>query len=423
MQKSTWTETAEAGRTFPALKGNLEAGIAIIGGGLAGILTAYLLAREGKDVIVLEKDRVGGGATSLTTAFITQDIDTDLTDLIRWFGEDTARLVWQSHAEAITAIEKIIKTERIDCEFARIPAFIYATEEKDVPSLQNERDSAATIGFRTILRRKPNLGFDHAGYWEIPKQAKYHPLKFLFALRDRCEALGVRIYEKTEVREIRGEGPVTVKTKNGEVVAEKAILATYYPFGNPKKTFAKKGMYVSYVFEAEIPKGGIPEGIYLDLDNPYHYFRIDPLRQAQGKPSKDRMIFGGEDHRSELKMAPRKNFSALLAHAKAVFPDMKFDVVRRWQGPILEPSDGLALIGGVKPNQYVATAFSGNGMTYSMISGLLLRDLILGKPSLWAELYDPKRRMKPRRLLRKAIDYGEEFVKGAVRNTFRGKQA
>ena len=135
----------------------------------------------------------------------------------------------------------------------------------------------------------------------------------------------------------------------------------------------------------KIPKNKVKEGLYWDLNNPYYFFRVDP------QSNHDLMILGGADHRAEIKINENKAYLVLEEYLKKIVPNIKYRVIRRWNGPILEPSDGLALIGEYKPGQYVATAFSGNGMTYGTIAGIIIPDLILGYENPWEEIYDPSR--------------------------------
>jgi glycine/D-amino acid oxidase-like deaminating enzyme len=414
MQETTWMATAKKRTAYPPLRKNAETDVLIVGGGLAGMLTAYLLRKSGKEVLLLEKGSIGSGATAFTTAFVTQDVDTGFTELQSLFGNEDAKLVWQSHGDAIDALEEIIRREKIDCEFVRIPGKIYANEEKELEGLREEYQALVAAGFDASFHRGKSMNFGRAGYLEIPRQAKFHPLKFLFGLTGKAAKAGVVLFEKTEVAALREEnGGVVAKLKNGKTVkAACAVIATYYPLGNPKKTLFKKGMYDSYVLEASIPKNDLQEGIYWDSDNPYHYLRVDA-----GK-SRSRLILGGEDHRSELKIQ-KQSFAALEDYLEEIAQGRKWNIVRKWNGPILEPSDGLALIGAVKEHEFMASAFSGNGMTYSMISALLLRDLIMGRKNPWTDLYDPARGMSLKKLGRKAADYTGEFIHGALRNTVK----
>ncbi len=414
-KKSTWEEVKAA--PSKPLKGSVHADVAIVGGGLAGVLAAYMLAKAGKKVAIIESDRVGAGVTSYTTAFLTCVVDTDLTDLISMYGTKKARQVWESHSAGIDLLEKIIKSEKIDCEFARCDNYVYAVSPKDFEALEEEKKAADKIDFKTRLVKSPTLGFENSGAWVIPKQGKFHATKFLASLTAKIKKMGVQVFEKSEVTEIvEEEGKhVEVVSKKGKVLCHQAIVATYQPFNNPSQVLFKKGMYRSYVFEVKIPAGAFKEGLYEDTKNPYNYFRVD----RGGKH--DRMIIGGQDHRNELSLA-EKSYGALEEYLKQIMGSNDYKIVRAWDSQVLEPSDGLALIGETTTNQYVATAFSGNGMTYSAIASMLLTDLIMGRSNPWTNVYDPKRIPTFNQLARKGRDYAEEFIKGAGKNLFKPKK-
>jgi len=208
-----------------------------------------------------------------------------------------------------------------------------------------------------------------------------------------------------------GSGRVTVKLAAGSVTAKDVIVATYAPFNNPGTTKYKKGMYSSYVFEIRLPKQIFTEGLYWDTRSPYHYFRIDRGGEF------DRMILGGEDHRAELPVSQKKSFAALEKYLARLLGARSYRIVRKWVGAVLEPVDGLPLIGAYRPHQFVATAFSGNGMTYAMVSALIFRDLILGKKNPWTQVFDPKRKFTLYRVAKKGMDYAAEFFGAAVQNT------
>jgi glycine/D-amino acid oxidase-like deaminating enzyme len=418
MSDTSWKD-ARTKQRFPLLKEDISTDILIIGGGMAGVLTAYRLAKAGISVAVIEKDTVGGGATMLTTAFLTEDIDTDLADLKSMFGGKRARLIWESHQAAIDLLEEIAKEESIDCDFKRVPAYIFANDGPEFKSLEKDFRTSQELGLTTILQGKTGNGtlpFENAGYLKMPNQGKFHPLKFLNGVAISAEAAGAKIYERTEATKISyTKTGAVVQTPKGKIKAKDVLLATYYPLGNPWATFLKKGMYVSYVLEVEVPSNIFEEALYLDMGNPYHYFRVD-----KGE-NKDRLIVGGEDHRKEIKMNPRKNYQALRKYLTKIMGGKPYRINKYWTGPILEPSDGLALIGRTKEHELVATAFSGNGMTYSMIAAELITDIILKKRNPWQKLYDPRRIPTAKQLASKALDYGEELVKGAIKNSIRRK--
>lgn len=400
---------------FEPLKEGLAADVCVIGGGLAGAWSAYLLSQEGKKVVLIESDKLGRGATLYTTAFVTQVIDTDLTDLVKMFGDDKARLSWLAGGDAIKLIEKAVDEEKIDCDFERVPIHTYARDESELRALHREAKEAVRLGFEAELIEDRLPGFNNAGAMKVARQAKYHPIKFFRGLVDAAQNRGVQFFEQTEAVEVTAlTDGVHVLTKNGpSVTAQDVIVATYEPFNNPKPTHFKKGMYVTYVYALEMPKGSIPAGLYEDLSNPYHYFRVDD------EEDKQTMIVGGEDHRAELGFEEGKSFRALKDYIANTFPGIDYRVTHRWQGGILEPTDGLPLIGKYDAHQYVASAFSGNGMTYSAISSAILADLIQGRENRYAELYDPRRNFEGKPLIYKFKDYAGEFFGGAVKNLFK----
>ncbi len=397
---------------YPQFTADLDVDVLIVGGGLTGIHCAYLLADKGLSIVVLESDTLGSWATIDTTAFITQILDTNTQELIEIFGAEQTRLVLEAGSSAIDEIERIVQKEKIDCEFERCSAYIYANNFSEFQELEEEDQAFDKLDIEHDFKRDEKLSCSDFGFLEVPHQAKFFPTKYLYQLADIASKRGVKIFENSEALRVVSDDPIVVETKQAKVTAKKLIVATYFPFNNPKITHYKKGMYRSYAFEVRLPKGQLLPGLYWDKANPYHYFRIDTQN------SHDRMIIGGEDHRDEIKMDRDKNFNALEDYLKKIVPS-KYEIVKKWSGPILEPSDGLALIGEYMKDQFVATAFSGNGMTYSMVAGLLIRDQILGQPNPWSEVFDPKRALTAKALLKKGEDYTQEFLGSALKNLFR----
>jgi glycine/D-amino acid oxidase-like deaminating enzyme len=408
---TTWLEYKKTKR-YPKLDKDIKVDVAVIGGGMAGILTAYQLSQAGCSVALLEKSELGSGATSYTTAFITKAIDSDLTQIASIFGKREAKAVWQSGQKAIEEFERIIEEEGMDCEFVRCPNFVFASSNRQGEKLDDEFGAYREFKIPAKLHDSDkNLGFKHYGAIEVPGQAKFHPLKFLYSLGEVLSEKGVQVFEKTAVKNIDGDGPLTLKTAEGNVIAQDAVITTYKPLTN-EKTHLKKAMYRSYIFEVELPKGKFKEALYEDSSNPYYYFRIDP------QDGYDRMIVGGEDHKDIFGDTLKKqSFEGLDKFLKKLTRYGEYRIKKRWSGGVLEPSDGLPLIGRIAPHLYVATGFSGNGMTYSMISSLLLTDLITRGKNSWAKVYEPERTLlHPKRLGSKARDYIEEFFGGAVKN-------
>ncbi len=394
---------------YPKLDKSLGVDVAIIGGGITGLISAYLLSLQGKKVIILEKNKVGSGATEYTTAFITQVIDTHYSDLLNMIGQNKAKLVANSHKKAIDLIESIIEKEKIECDFKRCSNFLYANSPQEAEKLSKELGAMKKLDIdANFIISKDKLGFDNFGCIETKNQAKFNASKFITALAKTLVKKGVVIFEGSLATSIESNGNiVSIKVAKHTVTSDVAIVATHEPFNKPLSLYFKKGFYTSYVLSAAIPKGTIKEGIYEDMENPYHYFRIDPDKEH------DTITIGGEDHRSALKFSKKKIFSNLEKYLKSILPGVKYEITGKWSGPILEPVDGLPSIGHLgKENILYAMAFSGNGMTYAAIGAQYFTDFITKKNTDWANIYAANRIPALKSLLIKGKDYSEELIYG-----------
>ncbi len=414
MQESSW-QNVQSPPSYKPLDRDITCDVVIVGGGIAGIISAYLLAKAGLVVVLLEGETMASGATAYTTACITQVPDTDLSDLVMVYGKTIAADIWKAGGQAIDDLEAIITTEQIDGEFMRVSNFLYADSQKDIRHLQKESAALVQLGMDAPIKNDARLGFLNAGYVEIPRQAKFHPLKFCQQLCSSARNYGAQLYEHSEVRSIKHDGKlVNVFTTNNVVRAKHSIVATYKPFNNPKPVAFKKAVYTTYVVEVKTAKAMVEEGIYEDMQNPYHYIRVDHFKDHS------RVIVGGQDHRSDVKSSPTKNFARLTGHVEILLRGLPFELVRKWEGPIIETVDGLPFIGRYEKNQYLATGFSGNGMTYAMIAATVLADAIAKRKNPYARLFSLKRPMEIRRLYTKGKDFTEELWGGAIK-TMLGK--
>lgn len=411
LPESTWQEDVQPLERFPKLGRDLEVDVAIVGAGLAGLCTAYELSKTGLKVAVFEKSNIGNSATGYTTGFLTYDIDTDLSAMVAMYGKHRAKMVWESGRKAIDWIEDFVRREEVEAEFVRCPLYVFGNKPKDVEHLDTEAKTAISLGFPAVTEQAA-LGFTQSGHFRLPQQAKVHGIKLLFGLARVCARRGIQIYEETKVTGISKGEPVLETSTGHSVKAKWVVMASYYPIGRQGVTMFKKAWYESYVMEVNIPSGRIPEGIYLDTYSPYHYFRIDP------KNGYDRMVVGGEDHRRDLPVKPERAFASLRAYVDQLVGKGKYEFVRQWSGHMIEPSDGLPLIGLTKPRHLVATAFSGNGFTYAPITAMLLRDIIQGEQNPWQALYNPRRIPSLRQMIYKGRDYSKIMIGGALKNIF-----
>lgn len=377
-----------------ALTERTSADVCIVGAGIAGMTTAYFLAREGKSVVVLDDGPIGGGMTGRTTAHLVNALDDRYFELERLHGEEGSRLAAESHTAAINAVEAIVAQESIKCEFERLDGYLFVPPRESKKILDDELEAAHKAGLTEIekVERVPWDSYDTGAALRFPNQAQFHPLKYLAGLATAIKEKGGRIYTQTHAKEIEGGKQARVETSGGGVVtADAVVVATNTPVNDLIAIHTKQAPYQTYVIGARVPKGSVTRGLYWDTPDPYHYIRIETV--GKGAVAYDILIVGGEDHKTGQEDDANKRFGALERWTRLRFP-MVEGIEYRWSGEVMEPVDGLAFIGRNpmdSDNVFIATGDSGNGMTHGTIAGILLTDLIMGRKNPWESIYDPSR--------------------------------
>jgi glycine/D-amino acid oxidase-like deaminating enzyme/nitrite reductase/ring-hydroxylating ferredoxin subunit len=391
-----WVEDITMPVSSP-LRDNLKCDVCVIGGGIAGITTAYLLTKEGKDVVLVEAKEIGGGETGRTTAHLSNALDDRFSELIRLFGVDGARLAAQSHGQAIDKIEQIVKDEKIDCDFVRVDGYLFANDKKQEEDLMRELEALQQIGWLDVVLRKkaPIDTLTALPCLHFPNQGHFHVLKYLSALANAIIAKGGRIYTQTKIDRFETGRVVTVVSEEGHAVsANHLVVATNTPVNDKVTMHTKQAPYRTYVIGAAVRRDEVPDALYWDMDDPYHYVRLLKGKAAGNEAGAfDLLIVGGEDHKTGQGDHLSSRFANLESWMRQGFP-MAQEVVYRWSGQVLEPVDSLGFIGrnpGDTDNVYIATGDSGHGMTHGTIAGMLLTDLIMGRTNPWEKLYDPGR--------------------------------
>jgi glycine/D-amino acid oxidase-like deaminating enzyme/nitrite reductase/ring-hydroxylating ferredoxin subunit len=411
---SLWMETAPP--TYAPLGAPLRTGVAIVGAGIAGLSAAYQLAKRGLQVAVVDDGPIGGGDTGRTTAQITAILDKTYAETAKLRGDEGARLAAESHTAAIDAIEQIVRDEALDCDFARMDGYLFLAPGDQLETLTEELEAAhrAGLGGVELLAQGVALGEARLGpALRFPRQAHFHPLKYLAGLARAIEGMGGRIYCGTRVTEIDGGDGVTLKTADGlSITADSAVLATHLPINDALGYSSRVFPYLTYVIGLRIPRGGLPNFLAFDTADPYHYVRIQPAADH------DVLIVGGEDHKTGQADDMEERYERLERWAREQFP-LAGALLYRWSGEVANALDGLALIGPdlASKNLYVITGQTGIGMTHSTIASLILADQISGRQSPWAELYHPAR--APLRSLGEVVGEGlntlaqyAELIKG-----------
>lgn len=394
---SYWVESIEP-MCFETLQSDAQTEVVVIGGGIAGLSTAYCLVQAGKKVILIEDGYLGSGETGRTTAHISYVLDEGYAELTDIFGEDKTKRIFQSHLAALEWIEQVIVDEKIDCNFKRVDAYLFTHPSDKQESLYKEFAAAQKIGLEVkMLEQTPGLSADKKKKAVLfPQQGQFHSLKYLHGLAKAVLKKGGKIYTQTHADEILSSG---VKANGYFIKAKHIVVATNSPINTLVAIHIKQFAYRTYAIASKVKKGALPYAIWWDtgdqnsqwLFQPYHYARLEPLNNDF-----DLLIIGGEDHKTgqadKEQIPESKRYKKLLAWARQYFPD--FDQIDyEWSGQVMEPVDALAFIGKSPGSDsvYTITGDSGNGITHGTIGGLLITDLINGKENPYVDLYNPAR--------------------------------
>lgn len=413
-EQSVWA--AKRMPSFPRLTSDLRADVCVVGAGIAGLSTAYMLIEAGKKVVVVEDGLLASGMTQVTTAHLVSAIDDRYFEIERLHGERGAQLAAESHGAAINRIEAIARKEQLRCDFERVDGYLFLAPEHSPDLLDRELDAAHRAGLNDVrmLERTPLDGFDTGPCLMFPQQAQFHPLKYLAGLASAIKRDGGQIFTKTHAEQIEGGGPAHVHAGGYTVTADAVVVATNCPINDLVAIHTKQAPYMTYVIGARVPRDTIAKALYWDTHDPYHYVRLQGGRSRHGMSAHDILIIGGEDHKSGQADDTQQRHERLEAWARERFPMME-QIEFVWGGQVMETIDGLAFIGRNpmdKENVFVVTGDSGMGMTHGTIAGILLTDLILGRENPWAILYDPSRKT-----LRAVGEYAKENLNVAAQYT------
>ena len=364
--KSIWNDAKR--HNFDTLKGDTKTEVLIIGGGLCGILCAYMLKEAGVDCILVEADKICAGITNGTTAKITFQHGFIYDKITKKYGVEKARLYYESQKNAFDKLVKLTSNE--DCDLEVCDSFVYSLKNREI--IEREVEALNRIGCDAQFCTATELPFDVAGAVKIENQAHFQPLKFAYSI-----AKELKIYENTKVLELK---PNMAITNRGRIFAKKIIVATHFPFINKHGSyFIKMYQHRSYVLALENTVE--LKGMYVDEGKKGLSFRT----------YKDLLLLGGGSHRTASKGGC---WAELEEFAKKYYP--KSREVGRWATQDCMTLDSIPYIGQYSkstPNLYVATGFNKWGMTSSMVSAMILSDLVCGRKSQYEDLYSPSRSM------------------------------
>lgn len=363
--RSLWKATVSLPE-FPELVGDIRTDVLIVGGGIAGILTAYLLHEKGVKYVLVEKGRICSGTTGNTTAKITFQHGLIYDKILKSDGTEAARKYLAANRAAFDKYAELCG--KTDCDYEIKDNYVYSTDDRR--KLEKEVEALEKIGYIADLCENVPLPIKTVGAVKFPDQAQFNPLKFLSSVAE-----GLNIYENTFVREMRGNTAVTDK---GKIRADTVIAATHFPFINKHGSyFLKLYQHRSYVIALENAQD--VNGMYVDECDTGLSFRN----------YKGLLLLGGGGHRTGKKGG---NWAELRAFAAKKYPDSREK--HFWATQDCMSLDGIPYIGRYSAKThgfYVASGFNKWGMTGSMTAAMLLSDMILGKRNGFASVFDPSR--------------------------------
>jgi glycine/D-amino acid oxidase-like deaminating enzyme/nitrite reductase/ring-hydroxylating ferredoxin subunit len=372
------------------LEGDRKCDVVIIGSGIAGISTAYELALQGQQTVILDRGRIAGGITARTSAHLAPLCDDLTSAMIKLRGEEMSRAFYESQAAAVDRIEEIQKREKIDCDFRRLDGYLFQAFNTDSKMIDEELDAVRKVGAPVHrLVGVPLAGCENQHALRYPRQATFHPLKYLKGLTAAIESKGGMFCPQTMVQQIEErDGAVIVTTDRGTMTAKAVVVATNSPINDAFALHTKMSPYRTYAMAFSIPRDAIPDSLYWDTLDPYHYVRLQP-----GEGRTDFLIVGGADHKSGEADDADLRFEALEAWARNLIPAMK-EETHRWSGQVLDTIDYAAFIGRNPGSQniYVHAGDSGQGLTHGVAGSLINSALITGADPKWQAVYEPTRK-------------------------------
>ena len=381
---SYWMATAPE-TSFPHYQGSdLKVDVAVLGGGITGLVTAILLKQAGASVALIEAGRVACGVTGYTTAKVTSLHGLTYAKLTSAFGEEGARVYGAANQAGLALIERLVEQLGLDCDFEQLPASTYTEDPQRVSVIEEEVEAAQQAGLPASFSTDIGLPFPVQGAVRFEQQAQFHPRKFCVGLAEAINGDGGQVFEQTRALDLRLGFPCTVKTEHGSLRADHVVLATHLPFFDPTGLFARTSPSRSYAAAVTLADPA-PPGMYLSADPAT--WSVRPLVSGSNQA-----VLAGEEHKVGHGENTRTHYEALEGWARKRFPVRSVDY--RWSAQDYLPADNVPYIGRMIPGYgrlHVATGFKKWGMTHSAVAAMLLRDHITGRHNPWSGLFKATR--------------------------------
>ncbi|WP_407269914.1 FAD-dependent oxidoreductase [Radiobacillus sp. PE A8.2] len=413
--ESYWRESVEI-PSFESLKENIHVDVGIVGGGITGITTAYLLVKQGLKVALLDSGKLLNGTTGHTTAKITAQHGLIYDELIQHLGEEKASMYYQTNSQAIEFIKDTIDEHNIDCDFTRQDAFVYTSSDKYVKKMDKEMKAYEKLGIKGELSDSVPFGFAVKSVISMKDQAQFHPLQYLMALVNYITENGAQIYENTTAVDVENSDHPNIITREGKrVICDRVVAASHFPFyGGQGYYFSRMYPERSYLIAVKGEKE-YPGGMYISAEEPTRSLRSASFNGEQ------LWLIAGEKHKTGQGESTEKHYQALQEFAEQHIGIKQF--VSRWSAQDLTTLDKVPYIGPVTQDQsevLIATGYRKWGMTNGTAAAQMIAALIKDGKHPYQELFLPSRFHADPDLKKFAqinADVSKQMVKGKLEFT------
>lgn len=409
---SYWIETT-SDTDYPKVENDFDIDVAIIGGGITGLTTAYLLKSSGIRVAVIDSNRIAKGVSGHTTAKITSQHSLKYAKMIGAVGEEKAQQYAFANQAAIDLISNIVEDKNIDCDFQRTPAYVFTQDDNYIKKLEDETNAAIKLKLPAEYVEKLDLPFGIKGALKFSDQAQFHPRKYLLALASAIAGEDCHIFENTRVVDIEEGEPHIVVTDSGRKIrADSVVQATRYPF------YDKPGLYFTRLYPERAYLLGMhinnsfSEGMYINAENPSRTLRL----HTTGDDSL--LLIGGETHKTGHGSNLHEHYEIIRDYAQKYFDVI--DIPYRWSAQDYTAMDEIPIVGQMtsgKNKIYVATGFEKWGMSNGTVAAMIISDLILKEENPWEPVYSPSRFTpvaSAKNFIVENADVAKNYIKGKL---------
>lgn len=407
---SLWIDTTPA-TNYPAVAGDARYDVVVVGGGITGLTTAYLLKQAGTKVAVIERHRVATGTTGNTTAKVSSLHSLSYAQLVDKRGEEIARLYGEANQAAIDRIASLVDQLGVDCQFERAAAYTYTESDEHVAKVEAEVEAAIRLGLPASYTDQTDLPYPVRAAVRFENQAHFHPRRYCLALAAAIDGDGCAVFEQTDALAVdEQEDGVVVRTSSGALSAEQVVVATLLPFVDRGGFFAKAHPTRSYAMAVRV-RGDVPQGMYISVDSPTRTLRPVRYREALG------LVLGGGGHHTGREEHTSDQYKDVEDWARSTFDVEAVDY--RWSAQDYTTLDSVPYVGRSprSARTFIATGFKKWGITNGTAAAMLLAETIGGRDNPWAEVFDATRiggAQSVAKAVKANLEVGKDFVKDHV---------